>query len=88
MIQKVIFLNATLNKCENVSFSAGELLDELLCILSSRNLLTRAALHLLLLPQLTCLSLKSACSLVNGNLCSLIQIRCQVEHGHLLNFSI
>ncbi|KAI7813592.1 hypothetical protein IRJ41_023206, partial [Triplophysa rosa] len=55
----------------------GELLDELLCILSSRNLLTRAALHLLLLPQLTCLSLKSACSLVNGNLCSLIQIRCQ-----------
>lgn len=55
----------------------GELLEELLCILSSRNLLTRAALHLLLLPQLSCLSLKSACSLVNANLCSLIQIRCQ-----------
>ncbi|KAF4113387.1 uncharacterized protein si:ch211-214j8.12 [Onychostoma macrolepis] len=55
----------------------GELLEELLCILSSRNLLTRAALHLLLLPQLSCLSLTSVCSLVNANLCSLIQIRCQ-----------
>lgn len=54
-----------------------DLLEELLCILSSRNLLTRAALHLLLLPQLSCLSLASACSLVNANLCSLIQIRCQ-----------
>ncbi|XP_016413540.1 uncharacterized protein LOC107744420 [Sinocyclocheilus rhinocerous] len=55
----------------------GELLEELLCILSSRHLLTRAALHLLLLPQLSSLSLTSACSLVNANLCSLIQIRCQ-----------
>ncbi|XP_016321647.1 uncharacterized protein LOC107672795 [Sinocyclocheilus anshuiensis] len=55
----------------------GDLLDELLCTLSSRNLLTRAALHLLLLPQLSWLSLTSACSLVNANLCSLIQIRCQ-----------
>ncbi|XP_016423976.1 uncharacterized protein LOC107752499 [Sinocyclocheilus rhinocerous] len=55
----------------------GDLLDELLCILSSRNLLTRAALHLLLLPQLSWLSLTSACSLINANLCSLIQIRCQ-----------
>ncbi|KTG39445.1 hypothetical protein cypCar_00014804 [Cyprinus carpio] len=55
----------------------GELLEELLCILSSRNLLTRAALHLLLLPQLSWLSLTSACSLVNANLCSLIKIRCQ-----------
>ncbi len=64
----------------SVSLSAGELLEELLCILSSRNLLTRAALHLLLLPQLSCLSLTSACSLVNANLCSLIQIRCQVKH--------
>lgn len=60
-----------------VSLLAGELLEELLSILSSRNLLTRAALHLLLLPQLSCLSLTSACSLVNTNLCSLIQIRCQ-----------
>lgn len=65
-----------------VSLSAGDLLEELLCILSSRNLLTRAALHLLLLPQLSCLSLASACSLVNANLCSLIQIRCQVKHTH------
>ncbi|XP_067295095.1 uncharacterized protein si:ch211-214j8.12 [Pseudorasbora parva] len=55
----------------------SELLEELLCILSSRNLLTRAALHLLILPQLSCLSLASACSLVNANLCSIIQIRCQ-----------
>uniref|UniRef100_A0A671PB20 Si:ch211-214j8.12 n=1 Tax=Sinocyclocheilus anshuiensis TaxID=1608454 RepID=A0A671PB20_9TELE len=54
----------------------------LLCILSSRNLLTRAALHLLLLPQLSCLSLTSACSLVNANLYSLIEIRCQVKHTH------
>ncbi|XP_043096223.1 uncharacterized protein si:ch211-214j8.12 [Puntigrus tetrazona] len=59
------------------SLLPGELLEDLLCILSSRNLLTRAALHLLLLPQLSCLSLTSACSLVNANLCSLIQIRCQ-----------
>ncbi|NP_001091661.1 uncharacterized protein isoform X1 [Danio rerio] len=59
------------------SLLPGELLEELLCILSSRNLLTRAALHLLLLPQLSSLSLASACSLVNASLCSLIQIRCQ-----------
>ncbi|XP_051981759.1 uncharacterized protein si:ch211-214j8.12 [Xyrauchen texanus] len=55
----------------------GELLEELLRILSRQNLLTRAALHLLLLPQLSCLPLTTACSLVNANLCSLIQIRCQ-----------
>ncbi|XP_056313766.1 uncharacterized protein si:ch211-214j8.12 [Danio aesculapii] len=59
------------------SLLPGELLEELLCILSSKNLLTRAALHLLLLPQLSSLSLTSACSLVNASLCSLIQIRCQ-----------
>ncbi|XP_051552259.1 uncharacterized protein si:ch211-214j8.12 [Myxocyprinus asiaticus] len=55
----------------------GELLEELLRILSRQNLLTRAALHLLLLPQLNCLSLTLSCSLVNANLCSLIKIRCQ-----------
>ncbi|TRY55611.1 hypothetical protein DNTS_021491 [Danionella cerebrum] len=59
------------------SLLPGELLEELLCVLSIKNLLTRAALHLLLQPQLSCLSLRSASSLVNTSLCSLIQIRCQ-----------
>ncbi|KAL7839285.1 hypothetical protein SRHO_G00259430 [Serrasalmus rhombeus] len=55
----------------------GDLLEELLCVLSRRTLLSRAALHLLLLPQLHSLSLPHSCNLVTANLCSLISARCQ-----------
>ncbi|KAL6465966.1 hypothetical protein MHYP_G00260990 [Metynnis hypsauchen] len=55
----------------------GDLLEELLCLLSRRTLLSRAALHLLLLPQLHSLSLSHSCNLVTANLCSLISTRCQ-----------
>ncbi|XP_030647775.1 uncharacterized protein LOC115828018 isoform X2 [Chanos chanos] len=59
------------------SLLPGDILEELVCILSSRNLLTRAALHLLLLPQLRALSLSACPNLVNSNLCTLIGTRCQ-----------
>ncbi|XP_072520509.1 uncharacterized protein [Salminus brasiliensis] len=59
------------------SLLPGDLLEELLSVLSRRNLLSRAALHLLLLPQLHCLSLHHSCNLVTANLCSLIAARCQ-----------
>ncbi|KAG5841007.1 hypothetical protein ANANG_G00194990 [Anguilla anguilla] len=54
----------------------GDLVEELLSILSSRSLLTRGALHLLLLPQLQRLSLAACSSLVTPNLCHLIGVRC------------
>ncbi|KAI4900049.1 hypothetical protein NFI96_028262 [Prochilodus magdalenae] len=59
------------------SLLPSELLEELLYILSRRSLLSRAALHLLLLPQLHSLSLSHSCNLVTANLCSLISARCQ-----------
>lgn len=59
------------------SLLPNELLEELLCVLSRRNLLSRPALHLLLLPQLHRLSLQHSCNLVTANLCSLIAARCQ-----------
>ncbi|XP_049326353.1 uncharacterized protein si:ch211-214j8.12 [Astyanax mexicanus] len=59
------------------SLLPNELLEELLCVLSHRNLLSRPALHLLLLPQLHRLSLQHSCNLVTANLCSLIAARCQ-----------
>ncbi|KAF5890394.1 dihydrofolate reductase-like isoform X2, partial [Clarias magur] len=55
----------------------GDLIEELLCVLSQRKLLSRASLHLLLLPQLHTLSLSHSCNLVTANLCSLISVRCQ-----------
>ncbi|KAI5618540.1 hypothetical protein C0J50_21932, partial [Silurus asotus] len=55
----------------------GYLIEELLCVLSHRKLVSRAALHLLLLPQLHTLSLSHSCNLVTANLCSLITVRCQ-----------
>ncbi|XP_064152464.1 uncharacterized protein si:ch211-214j8.12 isoform X2 [Anguilla rostrata] len=54
----------------------GDLVEELLSILSSRSLLTRGALHLLLLPQLQRLSLAACSSLVTPSLCHLIGVRC------------
>ncbi|KAK3539109.1 hypothetical protein QTP86_025051 [Hemibagrus guttatus] len=59
------------------SLLPGDLIEELLCVLSQRKLLSRAALHLLLLPQLRTLSLSHSCNLVTANLCSLITVRCQ-----------
>ncbi|KAK2845876.1 hypothetical protein Q7C36_010730 [Tachysurus vachellii] len=59
------------------SLLPGDLIQELLCVLSQRKLLSRAALHLLLLPQLHTLSLSQSYNLVTANLCSLITVRCQ-----------
>ncbi|XP_047005608.1 uncharacterized protein si:ch211-214j8.12 [Ictalurus punctatus] len=59
------------------SLLPGDLIEELLCVLSQRKLLSRAALHLLLLPQLHTLSLSQSGNLVTANLCSLITVRCQ-----------
>ncbi|XP_063051537.1 uncharacterized protein LOC134446163 [Engraulis encrasicolus] len=55
----------------------SELVEELLSVLSSRRLMTRAALHLLLLPQLRHLSLGRCPGLVTANLCGIIGARCQ-----------
>ncbi|KAJ8380751.1 hypothetical protein SKAU_G00015290 [Synaphobranchus kaupii] len=54
----------------------GHLVEELLSLLSSRHLLARGALHLLLLPQLQRLSLASCSGLVTPSLCPLIAVRC------------
>ncbi|KAM9446792.1 uncharacterized protein Hap1MRO34_023281 isoform 1-T2 [Clarias gariepinus] len=59
------------------SLLPGDLIEELLHVLSQRKLLSRASLHLLLLPQLHTLSLSHSCNLVTANLCSLISVRCQ-----------
>ncbi|XP_071387518.1 uncharacterized protein [Centroberyx affinis] len=56
----------------------GELVEELTCLLSSRQQLSRAALHLLLVPQLRGLSLAGCPGLATSALCTLIAARCQV----------
>ncbi|XP_028851221.1 uncharacterized protein LOC114799125 [Denticeps clupeoides] len=63
------------------SLLSTELLEELLALLSSRHLLTRAALHLLLAPQLRCLSLARCPILVTPNLCAIVAARCQILHS-------
>ncbi|XP_078141381.1 uncharacterized protein LOC139931108 [Centroberyx gerrardi] len=55
----------------------GELVEELTCLLSSRQQLSRAALHLLLVPQLRGLSLAGCPGLATSALCTLIAARCQ-----------
>ncbi|XP_028268936.1 uncharacterized protein LOC114440705 [Parambassis ranga] len=55
----------------------GELVEELIWLLCTRKQLTRAALHLLLLPQLRCLSLERCPGLVTPSLCFHITARCQ-----------
>ncbi|XP_040928212.1 uncharacterized protein si:ch211-214j8.12 [Betta splendens] len=55
----------------------GDLVEELLQLLCSRQQLSRAALHLLLLPQLRSLSLHSCPGLVTSALCGHIVARCQ-----------
>ncbi|KAI1900455.1 hypothetical protein AGOR_G00050110 [Albula goreensis] len=54
----------------------GVLLEELLSLLSSRRLVSRGALHLLLLPQLRHLSLSPCSGLVTPGLCQMITVRC------------
>uniref|UniRef100_A0A3P9C600 Si:ch211-214j8.12 n=1 Tax=Maylandia zebra TaxID=106582 RepID=A0A3P9C600_9CICH len=56
---------------------SDELVEELTCLLCSRKKLSRAALHLLLVPQLRGLSLESCPALVTPALCTHIAARCQ-----------
>ncbi|KAM7416545.1 hypothetical protein PAMA_018552 [Pampus argenteus] len=55
----------------------GELVEELTWLLCTRKQLTRAALHLLLVPQLRGLSLASCPGLATSVLCGYIAARCQ-----------
>lgn len=55
----------------------GELVEELTCLLCTTKQLSRAALHLLLVPQLRRLSLESCPTLVTPSLCGHIAARCQ-----------
>lgn len=55
----------------------GDLVEELMLLLCSRKELSRAALHLLLVPQLRTLSLESCPGLVTSALCGHISARCQ-----------
>ncbi|GLD75340.1 uncharacterized protein AKAME5_002667400 [Lates japonicus] len=59
------------------NFLPGELVEELTWLLCTRNQLTRAALHLLLVPQLQGLSLERCPGLVTSALCAHIAARCQ-----------
>ncbi|XP_058491083.1 uncharacterized protein LOC131463412 [Solea solea] len=55
----------------------GDLVEELTCLLSKRKQLSRAALHLLLVPQLHNLSLERCPGLVTSAMCTHIAARCQ-----------
>ncbi|KAK5871580.1 hypothetical protein PBY51_004454 [Eleginops maclovinus] len=55
----------------------GELVEELTLLLCSRKQMSRAALHLLLVPQLRGLSLEKCPGLVNSSLFTHIVARCQ-----------
>ncbi|XP_059193250.1 uncharacterized protein si:ch211-214j8.12 isoform X2 [Centropristis striata] len=55
----------------------GELVEELMSLLCTRKEMTRAALHLLLVPQLRALSLERCPGLVTAALCAHIAARCQ-----------
>lgn len=56
-------------------------MQELLQLLGTRRQLSRAALHLLLLPHLRQLSLRACPALANNALGHLIVLRCQVGTG-------
>ncbi|XP_026200137.1 uncharacterized protein si:ch211-214j8.12 [Anabas testudineus] len=55
----------------------GELVEELMWLLGTRQQLSRAALHLLLVPQLRSLSLEMCPGLITSALCTHIAARCQ-----------
>lgn len=57
---------------------AGDLVEDLMWLLCCRKKLSRAALHLLLVPQLKSLSLVTCPSLVTPSLCVHIASRCWV----------
>ncbi|XP_051278616.1 uncharacterized protein si:ch211-214j8.12 [Dicentrarchus labrax] len=59
------------------SLLPGDLVEELTCLLCTRKQLSRAALHLLLVPQLRGLSLERCPGLVTSALCTHIAARCQ-----------
>ncbi|XP_068616858.1 uncharacterized protein si:ch211-214j8.12 [Brachionichthys hirsutus] len=59
------------------SLLPGELVEELTQLLATRKRLSRAALHLLLVPQLRGLSLEKCPRLVTAALCPHIAARCQ-----------
>ncbi|XP_069061960.1 uncharacterized protein [Pleurodeles waltl] len=56
---------------------AGALVQELLVLLGESRRLTRASLHLLLLPHLTNLSLRSGSGLVSNAITQLVTVRCK-----------
>nr|XP_057927560.1 uncharacterized protein si:ch211-214j8.12 [Doryrhamphus excisus] len=59
---------------------SGDLVEELTQLLCTRKQLSRAALHLLLVPQLRGLSLERCPGLVTSSLCAHISARCQALH--------
>jgi hypothetical protein len=61
-----------------IGLPAGGLVEELTALLCSRKQLSRAALHLLVVPQLRGLSLAACPGLVTPRVCSIIAARCQV----------
>ncbi|XP_053305989.1 uncharacterized protein LOC128468322 [Spea bombifrons] len=56
---------------------AGNMVQELIKILGDSHKLTRAALHLLLQPHLTQLSLRPCAGLVNNTIAQLVSMRCK-----------
>lgn len=63
---------------------AGNLVEELTWLLCTRKQLSRAALHLLLVPQLRGLSLERCPGLATSNVCGYIAARCQVRQKLVL----
>uniref|UniRef100_W5MBR2 Uncharacterized LOC102682622 n=1 Tax=Lepisosteus oculatus TaxID=7918 RepID=W5MBR2_LEPOC len=59
------------------SLLPGELVEELLAVVCASRRASRAALHLLLVPQLRRLCLRPCSGLVTAPLCQLIALRCQ-----------
>ncbi|CAH2221333.1 Hypothetical predicted protein [Pelobates cultripes] len=58
-------------------FAAGNMIQELIQILGDSHKLSRPALHLLLQPHLTQLSLRPCAGLINNNLIQLVSVRCK-----------
>lgn len=66
-------------------YVAGKLVEELTGLLCARKQLTRAALHLLLVPQIRGLSLDMCPGLITPVVCSHITARCQVRFKKIKN---
>lgn len=61
--------------------TAGSLVQELIRLLGESRRLTRAALHLLLLPHLRQLSLRPCPGLASNAIARLVTLRCKVSAG-------